>query len=130
MRYLVCLVAGIALGAMVASMMVNASALRNAWPRGVMNVMQHELGDAREAARVGKCDAAATQSASAHLRLLASDIEPALLAPGAKDQTFSKYASDLRDALTKWNIGADCAQQADSLTTIAHTCDACHRDYR
>ena len=130
MRYLVCLVAGLALGAMVASMIVNASALRNAWPRGVMNVMQHELGDAREAAHVGKCKAATTQSASAHLRLLAGDIEPALLAPGVKDHAFSKYASDLRDALTRWDTAADCPHQAESLTAVAHACDACHRVYR
>lgn len=130
MRYLVCLVAGIALGAMIASMLINASALRNAWPRGIMNVMQHELGDSRTAVHAGICDAAATQVASAHLRLLASDIEPALLAPGAKDPEFSKYANDLHGALAKWDLHADCPHQADALTAVAHACDACHRVYR
>ena len=130
MRYLVCLVAGLALGAMIASMVVNASALRNAWPRGVMNVMQHELGDSRKAAGDGTCNAAATQAASTHLRLLAGDIEPALLAPGAKDPAFSKYANDLHDALAKWDLRADCRHQANALTVVAHACDACHRVYR
>ena len=130
MRYLVCLIVGFAIGAIAASTAVNAIARRDAWPRGVMNVMQHELGSARAAARTQQCAAPAVRTASAHLQLLASDIEPALLAPGTKDRVFSQYASDLRDALRKWDVDADCAHQSEALTVVANACEACHRDYR
>jgi hypothetical protein len=130
MRFLVCLIVGLAVGAIAASTFVNATAQRDAWPRGVMNVMQHELVSARAAARTQRCASSSVRTASAHLQLLASDIEPALLAPGTKDRVFSQYASDLRSALAKWDTGADCARQGDALTVIANACEACHRDYR
>ena len=130
MRYLVCLITGLVLGAVVASMVVDAVAQRHAWPRGLMNVMQHDLVDARNAARAGQCQANVAQAISPQLALLASDIERAVLAPGAKDRVFSQYASDMRATIAKWNPGADCAQQGAVLTEVANACDACHRDYR
>lgn len=130
MRYLICLILGLVVGAIAASTLANISARRTAWPRGLMNVMQHELGDARSAARAGRCNAPDTPSAAAHLRLLASDIEPALLAPGTRDRVFSQYNSDLRAALANWDTGADCARQGEALTVVANACEACHRDYR
>ncbi len=130
MRYLVCLIAGLVLGAVVASMAADAVAQRHAWPRGLMNVMQHDLVDARNAARAGQCQAYAAPTSKAQLALLAGDIERAVLAPGAKDRVFSQYASDLGATLAKWNPGADCAQQGAALTEVASACDACHRDYR
>lgn len=130
MRSLICLIIGLVAGALMANMAGNAIALRHAWPRGLMNVMQHALVDARSAARAGKCAAAAMPSAAAHLQLLATDLEPALLDPGVKDRVFSQYASEMRDAITTWNPNADCAQQSDALTRIGNACEACHRDYR
>ncbi|GAA0704033.1 hypothetical protein [Dokdonella soli] len=130
MRYLVCLIVGLAIGAIVASMTVNAFARRDAWPRGLMNVMQHELVDARAAARSGQCAAPATRNSAAHLQLIADDLERALLAPGTKDRVLSQYASDFRAAVAQWDSSADCARQTAALTTVANACDACHRDYR
>lgn len=130
MRYLVCLIVGLAIGAIAASTVVTAIARRDEWPRGVMNVMQHELVGARAAARAQQCASPAMRAASAHLQLLAGDIELALLAPGTKDRVFSQYASDLRDTLAKWDVGADCAHQGEALTAVANACETCHRDYR
>ena len=130
MRYLVCLIVGLVAGAIMASTFINATAQRDAWPRGIMNVMQHERGSARTAARAQACATPAMQSASSHLQLLAVDIEPALLAPGTKDRVFSQYTSDLRRALSQWNANADCKQQEAALTVVANACEACHRDYR
>lgn len=130
MRYLVCLIVGLAIGAIAASTVVTAIARRDEWPRGVMNVMQHELVGARAAARAQQCASPAMRTASAHLQLLAGDIELALLAPGTKDRVFSQYASDLRDTLAKWDVGADCAHQGEALTAVANACETCHRDYR
>lgn len=130
MRYLICLIVGLLAGAMMANMASNAIALRHAWQRGLMNVMQHELVDARSAARTGKCMAPTMQAAAAHLQLLATDLEPALLAPDAKDRVFSQYASEMRDTIAHWDSKADCARQAEALTKVANACEACHRDYR
>jgi hypothetical protein len=130
MRYLICLIVGLLAGALMASMAANAIAQRHAWPRGLMNVMQHELVDARGAARAGKCLAPAMPAAAAHLQLLATDLEPAVLAPDAKDRVFSQYASEMREAIAHWDPKADCALQTDALTKVANACEACHRDYR
>lgn len=130
MRYLICLIVGLLAGAMMANMASNAIALRHAWQRGLMNVMQHELVDARSAARAGMCMAPTMPAAAAHLQLLATDLEPALLAPDAKDRVFSQYASEMRDTIAHWDPKADCALQAEALTKVANACEACHRDYR
>jgi len=96
MRYVVCLVVGVLIGALCAMTVASVLGARNAWPRAVMTVMQHEFANARESVHAGRCVDAEIASASAHLKLLSADIEPALLAPGAHDRVFSQYAEDLR----------------------------------
>jgi hypothetical protein len=131
MRYLVCLIGGALFGALMTLTAANILRQRNAWPRALMTVMQHELGQARDAVRDGHCTAPETASAVAHLRLMAADIEQALLPPGARDRVFSQYAQDLRDAISAYEAsGNDCAVRRDALTKIADACDACHRDYK
>ncbi|MEP7042036.1 MAG: hypothetical protein ABI843_03175 [Dokdonella sp.] len=130
MRYLICLIGGILLGAMIALTVANALQRRNAWPRAVMAVMQHELGNARDAARLGQCTSADATASSAHLALLAQDLERALLSPGATDRIFVQYANDLRDSVAKAQSAADCPRQSVALTDVSNACDACHRDYR
>jgi len=130
MRYLICLIVGLAAGALMASMAGNAIAVRHAWPRGMMNVMQHELVDARGAARAGTCAQPAAADAAAHLQLIGADLERALLPPGTKDRVLSQYATEMRTAIGQWDTKADCPHQAEALTSIANACEACHRDYR
>ena len=131
MRYLVCLVAGLILGTLIALTAANIMGQRNAWPRAVMTVMQHELGRARDAVRQDRCTIEDADAAAAHLKLLASDIEPALLAPGAHDRVFSQYASDLREAVSAFSqAGSDCVARRAAVTKVANACDACHRDYK
>jgi len=130
MRYLVCLVVGAVIGGLFAMTLANALQRRNAWPRALMNVMQHELGDARNAAKGGTCPSPVLQRASEHLRLLAGDLEPALLATGSRDRVLSQYMRDFGKVVTAWEPGADCMRQAEALTTITNACEACHRDYR
>jgi hypothetical protein len=130
MRYLVCLFVGLIAGALLASIASSAMARRHAWPRSLMTVMQHDLVDARAAARSGQCKEPANADAAARLRLLAGDLERALLPAGTKDRVLSQYAGDMRATLAKWDTGADCARQTEALTAVANACDACHRDYR
>lgn len=130
MRYLVCLVVGLLAGAILASMALNTMTRRNAWPRGLMNVMQHEFNVARRAARDGSCQQDPTGNAADHLRLIAGDLERALLPAGSKDPEFTKHADDLRAALAAWDVKAPCNLQTGALSTVNRSCDACHRDYR
>jgi hypothetical protein len=129
-RYLVCLLAGLVAGAVIASMLSNALAARHAWPRGVMNVLQHDLVDARAATRDARCAEPPQAQAHARMQALATGLERVLLAPGSQDRVLSGYARDLRHALAAWDPGAPCAEQDKALTDVANACDACHRDYR
>ena len=130
MRYLLCLIGGALIGALLALTAANSLQRRNAWPRAIMHVMQHELGQSRENARQGRCTDPSMRTAQAHLTLLSGDLERALLDPGAKDRVFGKYAQDLRNAVAAWDVNADCPHQAARLGEIDQACDACHRDYR
>jgi hypothetical protein len=130
MRYLVCLIGGALIGALVAVTIANILGERDAYPRALMNVMQHELGHARDLVHANQCTSPEANAAALHLKLMAGDVEPALLAPGAHDRVFSQYASDLRDAVAAFSSAADCPARAEAVTKIGHACDACHRDYK
>lgn len=130
MRYLLCLVGGVLIGALLALTAAGTLQRRNAWPRAIMNVMQHELGQARETLRLGRCTDASLRVSHSHLALLSDDLERALLDSGARDRVLEKYAQDLRGTVAAWDPGADCARQAATLTEVSQACDACHRDYR
>jgi len=130
-RYLVCLIAGLVMGAVLASIVIDATSQRHAWPRGVMNVLQHDFADARAATRAGgDCSAPTQDAARTRMQALAGDLDRVLLAPGAKDRVLSRYADDLRGTLALWDPHAACTAQAASLTDVGNACEACHRDYR
>ena len=130
MRYLVCLIGGALLGALVAVTIANLLGQRNAYPRALMNVMQFQLGRARDLVHASQCATPEANAAAEHLVLVAGDVEPALLAPGAHDRVFSQYASDLREAVAAFAAATDCPARAEAVTRIGHACDACHRDYK
>lgn len=130
MRYLLCLIGGALFGALLAMTAASALQRRHAWPRALMIVMQHELGDARETARLGRCAEPSMRNAQSHLALLSGDLERALLAPATSDRVFAKYADDLRGRIGSWDPTAECSRQAASLNEVSQACDACHRDYR
>jgi hypothetical protein len=130
MRYLICLIGGALLGALVAVTIANILGQRNAYPRALMNVMQHELGRARDLVHANQCASPDADAAAARLASMSKDVEPALLAPGAHDRVFSQYASDLRDAVAAFAAASDCPGRAEAVTKIGHACDACHRDYK
>jgi hypothetical protein len=92
--------------------------------------MQHDLGRARDLVHDGQCTAPEANAVAEHLRLIAADVEPALLAPGAHDRVFSQYASDLRDAVAAFPAAPDCPARSQAVTKIGQACDACHRDYK
>lgn len=130
MRYLVCLIGGALLGALLALTVSSILRERDAWSRAVMNVMQHEVGRARDLVHAGQCTTPAAASVAVHLDLMSKDIEPALLAPGMHDSVFSRYAADLHKAIATFVVAGDCSSRGAALTQISNACDACHRDYK
>ena len=130
MRYLISLLGGAFLGALLAITAAGILGQRHAYPKAVMTVMQHELGSARDLVKGDRCMAPEAATAGAHLALLAKDIEPAILPPGAHDRVFSQYASDLQGAISAFDQASDCAARKDAVAKIANACDACHRDYK
>lgn len=127
MRFAVLFVIALALGALVAATILNASARRNAWPRGVMEVMQHHAGALRESLRAGTCNVTRDKAA---LALLADEIEPSAYAGATPDPPFREYTQRLRDAIAELPAASNCSALAPVVTKLGNACDACHRQYR
>ncbi|GAB3041727.1 hypothetical protein GCM10027285_29180 [Oleiagrimonas citrea] len=106
--------------------------MRDAYPRGVMNVMKHHLGALGQAVRQGKCPADATQL---HLRRLASiqaDIVPAFANDVGAKPDFQAHAKKLDDAIEQalQAAPADCPTLQKAVSNIGGTCKSCHEAYR
>jgi hypothetical protein len=129
MRSLILLALGLAVGALAASSVLNALGRRDAYPRGLMNVMQHHYAGLREAIRDGHCD-----SAAAHVSVLSAlsrDIDSAMYPDATPDEPFLEYEHRLNDALTAAaSAGAECKTVAPAVERITAACDACHHQYR
>ncbi len=129
MRFLVCIVIGLLVGAISATTIASILSQRNAHPRALMRVMQHELAQSREAARAQGCAGIARRLAM--LDVLSGAISDALPHASPPDRVFAGYIDGLRRQLdAAGRAGADCPAQAEALTEVANACEACHRDYR
>jgi cytochrome c556 len=129
MKYLILFLIGLAVGALAATSAVNALARSHAWPRGLMEVMQHEYGGLREAVRSGKC--AAPTREKLWLAQLAADVEPAFYPDSAADAPFREYTQRLHESIAALpEMPTDCATLAPIVTKIGNDCEACHRQYR
>lgn len=137
MKYAILFLLGLAVGAMGATIVVNTLGQRDAYPRGLMNVIGHHYGVLREELRAQRCDATAgvpSKSALAigQLRGLADDINPAIYPDGAPDPPFREFTLRLHDALAEVPSPppADCAALAPLVQKIGKVCDECHQQYR
>ena len=126
MRLAILFVLGLAVGASAAANIAGVLRQLDAYTRGLMNVMQHDLDTLREAARANRCNAG-TQPALDRLRGLAGGIETAVYATEPPDPPFAEYAQRLRVALP---ATADCRALPATVESASKTCDACHRQYR
>jgi len=132
MRNLILLVLGIAIGAIGAANAVNILRQRDAYPRGLMDVMQHHYAAIGMQVRERQCG----QTISSHLlvmRTLAVEIESAVYGAHTPEDGFRKDAQRLRKSLAAFpgaNPPANCAGLAPALKRIGHACDACHQAYR
>ncbi len=130
MRNLILLLLGIAIGAAGGAMTVNTLNRRDAYPRGAMNVMQHQLGVLRHALALNRCEANTTSTPLDSLHGLAADLEPMFYPDTTPDAPFREYAQRLRDALAAAAAAGNCSALAAGAEKIGVSCDACHRQYR
>ena len=126
MRQAILFMLGLAVGAIAAANIVSTLRQRDAYPRGLMNVMQHDTGLLHDAARTNRCDAA-TQGTFERLHRLADDIETAVYGTEPPDPPFAEYAQRLRAAIPP---SLECNRLPQTLDRIGAACDACHRQYR
>ena len=126
MRLAILFALGLAIGAIATANIMSALRERDAYPRGLMNVMQHDLGALRAEARTPRCAAGATTSLE-QLRGLAGSIETAVYGEDPPDPPFAEYARHLRAALP---ATVDCKAMPLALAKVGAACDACHRQYR
>jgi len=129
MRNLVLLLLGLVVGAAGTASALNVLRQRDAYPRGLMAVMQHHLAALREDVRTNRCK----DRSGPHLqvmRTLAGGIESAVYPDDDADSPFREYARRLRDSLGAVPADADCPALSPFLAKIGEACDACHRQYR
>lgn len=126
MRQAILFMLGLAVGAIAAANIVSTLRQRDAYPRGLMNVMQHDTGLLHDAARTNRCDAA-IQGTLERLHRLADDIETAVYGTEPPDPPFAEYAQRLRAAIPP---SLECNRLPQTLDRVGAACDACHRQYR
>ena len=131
MRSLLVLALGIALGALASSSVINALNRRDAYPRGVMEVMQQQVAVLRNRVRTNTCVADELAREKSLLAALTEQIEPSLFAASTPDPPFREYTQHLREAVAELPTqGAGCATLAPVVTKIGNACEACHHQYR
>ncbi len=131
-RYLFLFLFGLVVGAVAAVMLLRALQARaDPFPDALMNVMAHQSGALRDAAKANRCSTSDSMPRLQSLRVLTNDLEPAF--PGLTDDArFGVAASGLRAVLDEALAAPpqDCAQLAAVNERIGEGCKACHRDFR
>lgn len=130
MRYVVSIVIGLLVGAMLATLGMKYLQEQNAWPRAVMTILGAEMKRTGDFAEQRQCNSAESVASLDHLELMASDIDRVLLA-GHEDRVFSQYSQKLVGAVDDARAALpDCEAYAAAITQVGDACSACHRDYR
>ncbi len=131
MRQLVLLVIGLFVGAAGAFMLARGLDQRDAYPRGLMNVMQHHMAELHRLERNGKCSAQDTANHTARIADLSHDVLGAFGSAGKDDPHLTDAAENLgRNAEAARAGSADCPALAKTLNQVGDACEACHREYR
>lgn len=129
MRALLILIAGLLIGALVAFSAANALYQRNAWPRGVMAVLQHHLGELRRLQRRSDCAPAKTALHFQRLAQTGADIVPAF---ADEKPDFHDQARRFVDTSSRLGADAppDCQALDQALQHSSDACESCHLRYR
>jgi hypothetical protein len=129
MRNLLLLLLGLTVGAAGAASAINVLRQRDAYPRGLMAVMQHHYAALRGDVRENRCK----DRSGPHLqmmRALADGIESAVYPDDDADSSFREHARRFRDSLSAAPTDAECPALEPFVAKIGEACDACHRQYR
>lgn len=124
---LILLLVGVAVGAAGGISVVNTLRQRDAYARGLMDVMQHHYTALRDDVRRGHCDSSAAHLG--RLRSLSDEIGEAVYGEDIADAPFREYQTRLTDALSA-PATMECRLLAAQVQKIGTACDACHRQYR
>lgn len=131
MRFALVFLIGLAVGALGMSQIGKVLAARDAYPRGVMAVMQQHYGALRRALDQNQCVAANNSANLLWMTRMSEQIEPALN-PGDVDPRFHAYARklDARLAAARALNPASCPALRVAARQIGARCAACHAVYR
>ncbi|MDE2178695.1 MAG: hypothetical protein KGJ50_10390 [Xanthomonadaceae bacterium] len=131
MRSLILLVLGIAIGAIAALQVSTAWRQRDAYPRGVMAVMQHHLGALHQAVVAKQCPLAQSALHLDWLQRMAGTIPDALPQYG-HDAHFQDFVHRLQGEIrrTQSPLPGTCGALEPRIRAIGGACEACHAEYR
>jgi len=127
MRRIILLAVGVVVGAAGGISVVNTLRQRDAYPRGLMDVMQHHYSAMRDEVRRGRCEDSAQHMTV--LRELETEIGSAVYGDDIPDASFREFLGRLRDAVAA-PPSSDCKALAAIAEKISAACDSCHREYR
>ena len=131
MRSLILLLLGIAIGAITAFQVGTVWRQRDAYPRGVMAVMQHHLGALHQEIVVGQCPLAQSTLHLDWLQRMAGAI-PGALPQYGHDEHFQNFVHRLQGEIrdTQSPPVDTCKALEPRIRTIGGACEACHVEYR
>lgn len=131
MRTLLLALIAAVIGALAAVQVTGALRQRDAYPRGVMDVMAEHAGTLDHALRGQHCAADATAKDLAMLVTMSGEI-PRAFPDLMGDKQFAKFANDAHafDQQVAANPPRDCPALRKAFAQINEHCDQCHRIYR
>ncbi|HXS73434.1 MAG TPA: hypothetical protein VN725_05265 [Rhodanobacteraceae bacterium] len=131
MRTLLLVILALAIGAIAAAQVTGALRQRDAYPRGVMDVMAEHAGALDQALRGRHCATDATAPSFSMLVTMSGEI-PLAFPDLMSDKQFAKFAHDAHafDQQVAAHPPRDCPALRKAFAQINEHCDQCHRIYR
>lgn len=132
MRSLLLMLLAAGIGVIAAVQITGALRQRDAYPRGVMDVMAHHAGALDRLLRNQHCAADATADDFATLVAMSGDIPQAFPDLMKHDKHFAKFANDAHafDQQVAATPPRDCPALRKTMAQIGAHCDQCHQQYR
>jgi cytochrome c556 len=129
MRTLVVGIIGLLMGAILASVALNAWKARHAASRSVMTLTQMHYASLLRQSSLPHCDLAKANGDLQALRVLAADIPSVFELTGlTKNSRFNEIQRGLAKAASP--VPQDCAELARMIPALRDGCNQCHREFR
>ena len=130
-RSLILFVLGIAIGAIAAFQVGSVWRQRDAYPRGVMAVMQHHLGALHQEVVGNQCTIVQSALHLDWLQRMAGAI-PGAFPQYGHDEHFQNFVHRLQGEIrtTQSPPPGECAALEPRIRAIGGACEACHAEYR